>query len=112
MKVFPVIGLLITLTSCAPAAVPPSSTSAEAGGAVAPAEPGRSPDRLTKEGFEQVKSGMSLAEVEAVLGPGSLAAESEVMGQKIQSYNWTGAGKGITVTLQDGVVTTKMQFGL
>jgi hypothetical protein len=69
-----------------------------------------------KAEFEQVKSGMTLAEVEKILGPaGTVDGESESNGIKYQSYSWEAKGDfgaNITVSFVNGKSDTKAQFGL
>lgn len=63
--------------------------------------------------FQKIQTGMTLEEVEAIVGKGRLQSESEFGGMKTQFYYWDGGFmKGITVTIQDGVVSSKSQIGL
>jgi hypothetical protein len=68
-----------------------------------------------KAEFEQVKNGMTIEEVEKILGPGSMDAESESGNVKIQMYSWQAKGDlgaNITVSFMNGKVDTKAQFGI
>lgn len=68
-----------------------------------------------KAEFDQVKSGMTILEVQKILGPGSMDAESESGGMKVQMYSWEAAGEigaNITVSFTNGKSDSKAQYGL
>ena len=68
--------------------------------------------------FEQIKSGMTYAEVVAIVGgPGKLLSESGNPGDQFHTamYMWEGEGgfgANANVTLQGEHVMAKAQFGL
>lgn len=70
--------------------------------------------KLTMVTFQQIKTGQTLAEVEAIIGKGTLSTESEVMGSKSELYTFSGEGFGTMATLNftNGKVMSKSQFGL
>ena len=86
---------------------------------------------VTKSKYEQIKNGMSLAEVEGILGAGEEQASSsiDIPGQSIsipgagsvsvsgmstsgQLLQWQDGTKIITIMMLDGKVMSKAQFGL
>lgn len=83
-------------------------------------------NKVSKENFDKVKEGMSLQEVEAVLGSGSklggdgvnVAAQFGVdVGvsappPSTTDYEWESGTKKITVTFRDGKVVQKRSSGL
>ncbi|HUV86989.1 MAG TPA: hypothetical protein VMX79_07735 [bacterium] len=70
---------------------------------------------VTLANFNEVQTGMTYGDVSEVFGsPGELTAQSEFGGYKNEIYSWT-ATKGFgsaTVTLMNGKVQSKAQFGL
>lgn len=71
---------------------------------------------VTLAQFNAVQSGMTRAEVETVLGPGTLMSQVD-MGRfgSSEMYTWDGAGgfgANMNVTYSDGRVTAKAQLGL
>lgn len=70
-------------------------------------------DKLTAANFAKLQTGMTLAEVQSILGPGSLQSEMDA-GQfgKHQNYVWQSGLKFINVTLTDGKLASKSQAGL
>src|SRR5712692_567388 len=81
--------------------------------------------KVSKENFQKIKEGMSLQEVEAVLGSGSklggdganVAAQFGVdVGvsappPSTTDYEWESGAKSITVTFRDGKVVQKKSSG-
>lgn len=71
---------------------------------------------INKEEFGKIQNGMSYEEVVAIVGnDGELQSESEVGGYKTQMYMWSGEkgiGSNANVTIQNGKVQAKAQFGL
>lgn len=105
--------LVIALLASIGSKQPSPSTSPSTSGSPSPSASG-SP--ITKANYDKIKTGMTLAEVEKILGKGRSQGSSEVYfgGQKIatSNYAWSEWGKTITVVVQNGKVTTKAQFGL
>lgn len=78
-------------------------------------KPEKTKEKPGKAEFDQVESGMTIDQVEAILGKGSLTGESEAGGMKMQIYSWKAKGPlgaNITVTFTDGKSDSKAQFGL
>ena len=82
-----------------------------------PAEPVFSPEETAKknisavtlENYEKIENGMSLAQVEDILGKGNLSAN---IGEA-SIFSWPGGGfSSISVTFTDNEVSSKMQIGL
>jgi hypothetical protein len=81
-------------------------------------------NKVTKANYDKITNGMTLAEVEKVLGKGSLETGdgSNVAGQfgvampqaptsgGGETYTWEQGGNTITVTLRDGKVVHKRGF--
>jgi len=69
---------------------------------------------ITYDEFTAVQTGMSLGQVEAILGrPGTEAARSDGDGFSIVIYQWQNDdGSNMNVTFENGLVTSKAQFGL
>lgn len=64
---------------------------------------------LSKENYEKIENGMTLREVEALLGPGT----EHVSGDKLVSYSWAeDSMHAITVVFKDNEVVSKFQIGL
>lgn len=82
---------------------------------VAPAPP-QPQSPVTLDNFLRVKNGMTFDEVCAVLGnPSTMLADSEIAGIRTVMFQWNAAGFGganCNVTLQNGRVIAKAQFGL
>lgn len=76
---------------------------------------GQSTD-VSKEAYDKVENGMTMAQVEDILGKGELATgASGGLGDMTGSakiYTWTQGDKKITVTFVNEKVQTKMQSGL
>lgn len=88
------------------------------GGGPAPTEepePSALPQEIiTMEEFNRIEMGMTYQEVVfAVGGEGELISENEIANIHTTLYKWDGIGYGnANVTLQNGVVVSKSQFGL
>lgn len=76
---------------------------------------GQEGEKVTLAQYEQVAQGMTLEEVEAVLGKGeeSSRVALEGIGETV-NYTWYGEpfGSNMVLTFQDGKLTSKVQFGL
>ena len=72
--------------------------------------------KVTSENFEKVKTDMTLAEVEGILGKGELqVGAGGTLGGLAGSgevYKWTDGEKVITITFVNGKVKTSLQTGL
>jgi len=82
--------------------------------------------KLTKENFDKINNGMTLQEVEAVLGKGSkdegdgsnvaaqvgVAIEAPSASKAIETYVWESGKKKITVYVTTGKVSGKRAEGL
>jgi len=72
--------------------------------------------KVTKENYDKIKVGMTLAEVEKVLGKGELQAGAsggimDVSGSA-KVYKWVVGEKAITITFVNDKVTAYHQTGL
>jgi hypothetical protein len=71
---------------------------------------------VSKEGFDKVEKGMTLAQVEKILGTEKKGGEaSGALGKLAGSgatYVWEDGDKKITVVFKDGKVETKAAVGL
>ena len=68
-----------------------------------------------KAEFDLVESGMTIEQVEKILGPGSMDVESESGDIKMQMYSWEAKGElgaNITVSFTNGKSDSKAQYGL
>ncbi len=72
--------------------------------------------KVTKTNYEKVETGMTLEQVESVLGEGtettSMGVQIGDTGGSAAIYVWEEGDKKITVTFKDNKVVTKMQTGL
>lgn len=79
--------------------------------------------KVTKEQFDQVKTGdtvtgeggMTLEEVEAILGKGEKLSESQSGDLKMEFYQWNAEGEfgaNVTVDFVNGKASSKAQFGM
>lgn len=73
-------------------------------------------NKMTKAKFDQIKNGMTLEEVNAIVGSaGELNSSSGEGDYKFEMYSWKGSGDlgaNANVTLQADKVSGKAQFGL
>jgi len=70
--------------------------------------------RVTKEMYDQIKDGMSYAEVVKILGQeGEQLSSSSIGGFTTEMYMWQNFdGSNINIMIQNGVVNMKSQYGL
>lgn len=78
--------------------------------------------KVTNDNFNQITTGMSLAQVEAILGKGenvtptgmsvSGAGIASSSSSKDDMYSWKDQGAEITVTIRDGKVVAKGKAGM
>ncbi|WP_417735653.1 hypothetical protein [Rosistilla oblonga] len=77
---------------------------------------GCSGDLITKDNYSEIKTGMTLAEVETILGPGTEQASSDASfgGISIDMTNmvWQNEEKIISITFSHDMVQMKSQIGL
>ncbi|HIK42144.1 hypothetical protein [Thermoleptolyngbya sp. M55_K2018_002] len=75
--------------------------------------PSVSPAAVTKAEFDQVQPGMTLAEVEAILGKGEEISRSAIAGTETVMYQWTNADfSNANAMFQDGKLISKSQAQL
>lgn len=71
--------------------------------------------KVTRSNYEKITTGMTLAEVEAILGPGEKEASAAgAIGDVAGStaiYKWTDGDKTITITFINDKVTNKLATG-
>jgi hypothetical protein len=81
--------------------------------------------KVTKENFEQIEIGMTLEEVEGILGPGKLVGDGSLIAAQAGvdvggisrpssavEYVWESGNKSITVTFRQDKVAGKRSAGL
>jgi hypothetical protein len=81
--------------------------------------------KVTKENFEQIKTGMTLEEVEGILGPGKLVGDGSLIAAQAGvdvggisrpssavEYVWESGNNSITVTFRQEKVAGKRHVGL
>lgn len=93
----------------------PAPTTDAAAPAPAPAAPETAPaSALTMANFEAIETGMTREQVEEILGPGEELSSSDIGGISTVLIQWTenNGMKNMNVTIQDGKVVGKAQFGL
>ncbi|MEM7066310.1 MAG: hypothetical protein AAF572_24475 [Cyanobacteria bacterium P01_B01_bin.77] len=72
-------------------------------------------EKVSLETFEQIQNGMSLEEVETILGPGRETTSQDIDDVQISVYRWQDPNfSNITIRLivQNGVVTAKTHTDL
>lgn len=70
-------------------------------------------NKITKDMYEKIEAGMTIDEVESVLGKGEETAKTEAAGITIVNYQWTNSdGSNIQIIFQEGKVNTIAQAGL
>jgi hypothetical protein len=71
---------------------------------------------VTKDNYSKVKSGMTIAEVESILGKGTEQASSDAsfggIAIDFKSMVWQDENKIISITFSHGKVQAKTQMGL
>lgn len=69
--------------------------------------------KVNYDNFIKIEMDMSYEDVVALLGEGTESSSSEISGIKTTIYTWSGKGlSNMNVTIQNGVVAGKAQFGL
>ena len=72
--------------------------------------------KVSKENYEKIKDGMSLADVEKLLGEGEVqggaAGAIANLGGSAKMYKWTDGDKVITITFVNDKVSLKASSGL
>lgn len=71
--------------------------------------------QISKENFDKIKKGRSLAEVESIIaGTNQLISTKNVNGKVLETYRWetTDSAKYIEVTFENNKVMEKKQKGL
>jgi hypothetical protein len=104
------IAFLPILAACTPEATAPTEPTEPVTEAPAP-EP---KEEITQADYEAIENGMNLEQVEELLGEGEVISQVET--ESLPTYTtvqWLNPdGSNITLTLEDGLVTSKAQFGL
>ena len=97
-------------TSSSPKYTPHASASIKPSATAKPTPKGA----VTLRNFGAIQNGMSLQQVEALLGNGQMTTESGSGSNTLTVYSWsTPDGLGaVTVVFQNNQVTSKTQFGL
>jgi hypothetical protein len=112
---FEIPAALLVLTLLVVGCKQPSSTNPPSPISSSPS-PTPSDSVLIRANYDKIKTGMTLAEVEKVLGKGKeqTSNEFEFAGKKTVTiaYIWSDRGKTITVVVQNDKVTSKAQIGL
>ena len=95
--------------------LPDAAPAPEAGALAEPAELPQA-TTITAAEFNQISTGMSQADVEAIIGgAGQLISENEIAGTRTQMFQWEGEGgfgANANAMFQDGKLIQKAQFGL
>ncbi|WP_352420729.1 DUF3862 domain-containing protein [Proteiniborus sp.] len=69
--------------------------------------------KITKTMYDKIENGMTIEQVEEILGEGEENARTETAGIIIANYQWINKdGSNIQIMFQDGKVNTKAQAGL
>ena len=72
--------------------------------------------KVTSDNYDQIKTGMTLAEVQAILGRGELQTGASgaigSLGGSAKIYQWVDGESTITITFVNDKVKTKTQIGL
>lgn len=76
-------------------------------------EPKKDDNKITYENFLSIRMNQSYEEAKSILGEGTENSSSEIGGMSTKMYTWKGKGiSNMNMTIQDGVVVGKAQFGL
>lgn len=73
------------------------------------------PEKITIEEFNKIQNGMTYQEVVNIIGgEGTLTSEYSVQWSTYQSFSWDGnhTGSSASLTFCNGILDSKMQFGL
>lgn len=73
------------------------------------------PEKITIEEFNKIQNGMTYQEVVNIIGgEGTLTSEYSVQWSTYQSFSWNGnhTGSSASLTFCNGILDSKMQFGL
>ncbi len=71
------------------------------------------PEKVTKANYNRIQSGMSLAEVEAILGKTTMSEEVAKSGSQDGTLFWKVDGfRSVVITFENGKVKEKNQVGL
>ncbi len=74
---------------------------------------GKDETKITKEMYDKIDIGMTIEEVEEILGEGEESAKTEAAEVVITSMQWVNKdGGNIQIMFQDGKVDMKAQAGL
>ena len=72
--------------------------------------------KVTQESYDKIQDGMTLAQVQAILGKGELytGASGAIggLGGSAKMYKWVDGEKTITITFVNDKVTTRLANGL
>jgi len=114
-----VVGLVLWVAMCSRGDDNSAETNATAGGsqpetAPAPTDEKENPTGVTANSFEKIQNGMTVSQVEAILGSGTKVSETDAGGMKGEVYQWDGGMmKGTIVgTFMNGKLMSKAQVGL
>ena len=76
---------------------------------------GDSEAKITKEKFDAIQTGMTYDQVKEIVGgAGDLSSVIYLLGTVTENYDWNGekALSNASISIQDGVVSSKSQYGL
>lgn len=76
---------------------------------------GDSEAKITKEKFDAIQTGMTYDQVKEIVGgTGDLSSVIYLLGTVTENYDWNGekALSNASISIQDGVVSSKSQYGL
>lgn len=105
-NIFSLSILALLLLSC-------NVPSSEAGIGKSPTDAIGTSEKVSKETYRQIQNGMSLDEVEAILGPGRETTRQYVDRVQVSVYHWQGPDSSkISLIMHDDIVTAKTHNGL
>lgn len=73
------------------------------------------PEKITMEEFTALKNGMTYQQVVNIIGgEGTLTSEISIGWEKVTTYSWNGnhLGSSASISFSNGILNTKMQYGL
>jgi hypothetical protein len=114
MKLFLMVGLLSAIAFVS-ACSTSSTSSTSTGSSTTASTPVASPktEEITLAKYEQIKTGMSIAEVEKILGKGEETHRMDANGITAVGYIWKNpTGSNITASFQNGQLNSKFHAGL